>query len=216
MLLFFFCLACHEAIPWVPGHAGVRGNEIADRLARSGSGQWFIGPEPFLGVSRQIIRRKMKRWMKNRHLALWRGPCCTQRQAWELISGPNLATGARLLSFNRTQTRAVIGLLTGHNTLRRHLHVMGLNNNPTCRKCGTEEETSVHIFCECKALASLRHKYLGSFILDPENIRVLGVGAIWNLLKEQGFYNLVQNRGHKGPVLRPRCIGPGGGPYPNY
>jgi len=55
----------------------------------------------------------------------------TQRQARELISGLNLPTGARLLSFNRTQSRAVIGLLTGHNTLRRHLHVMGLSNNPT-------------------------------------------------------------------------------------
>jgi ribonuclease HI len=55
---------------WVPGHARVRGNEIADRLTRSGSGQRFIGPEPFLGISRQNIRRKMKRWMKNRHLAL--------------------------------------------------------------------------------------------------------------------------------------------------
>jgi hypothetical protein len=97
---------------------GVRGNEIADWLARSGSGQRFIGPEPFLEVSRQNISRKMKRWMKNQHLALWRGPCSTQRQARELISGPVLATGARLLSFNRTQTRVVIGLLTGPNTLR--------------------------------------------------------------------------------------------------
>jgi ribonuclease HI len=41
---------------WVRGHAGVRGNETADRLARSGSGQRFIGPEPLLEVSRQNIR----------------------------------------------------------------------------------------------------------------------------------------------------------------
>ena len=63
------------------GHAGIRGNEIADRLARSGSGQRFIGPEPYLGVSRQNIRRKLKRWMKKQHLALWQSPCNTQRQA---------------------------------------------------------------------------------------------------------------------------------------
>ena len=93
----------------------------------------------------------------------------------------------RLLSFNRTQTRVVIGLLTGHNTLRRHLHIMGLCNDPMCRKCGTEEETSVHILCECEALASLRHAYLGSFFLDPEDIRELGMGAIWNFAKGTGL-----------------------------
>jgi hypothetical protein len=108
-------------------------------------------------------------------VALWRGPCSTQRQARELISGPNLATGARLLSFNRTQARVVIGLLTGHNTLKRHLHIMGLSNNPICRKCGTEEETSVYVLCKCEALASLKYTYLGSFFLDPEDIRVPGV-----------------------------------------
>jgi len=147
----------------------------------------LLGLSLFLGVSRQNIRRKMKCWMQRQHLALWRSPCGTQRQAQELISGPNLATGARLLSFNRTQSRAAIGLLTGHNTLRRHLHVMGLSNKPTCRKCGTEEETSAHILGKCEALASLRHRYLGSFFLDPEDIRMLGVGAIWNFAKGTGL-----------------------------
>ena len=125
--------------------------------------------------------------MEKKHLALWRGPCSTQRQARELISGPDPAMGARLLSFNRTQSRVVIGLLTGHNTLRRPLHIMELCNDPICRKCGTEEETSVHILCECEALASLRHVYLGFFFLDPEDIRVLGVGANWNFAKGTGL-----------------------------
>jgi len=125
--------------------------------------------------------------MDKQHLVLWRGPCSTQRQAWELISGPDPAIGARLLSFNRTQSRVVIGLLTEHYTLRRHLHIMGLCNDPICRKCGTEEETSVHILCECEVLASLRHAYLGSFFLDLEDIRVLGMGAIWNFAKGTGL-----------------------------
>jgi len=86
-----------------------------------------------------------------------------------------------------TQARVVIGLLTGHNTLRRHLHIMGLSNNPICRKCGTEEETSVHIMFECEALTSLRYTYLGSFFLDQEDIRVVSMGAIWNFAKETGL-----------------------------
>jgi len=57
---------------------------------------------------------------------------------------------------------------------------MGLSNNPTCGKCGTEEETSVHILWECEALHSLRHAYLGSFFLDPEDIMNLSLGPIWN------------------------------------
>ena len=134
---------------------------------KCGSVQWFVGPEPFLGVSRQNIEERIKRWLENQHLVWWHGPCSTKRQARELISGPDLATRAWLLSFNRTQSRVVIGLLTGHNTLRRHLYIMGLSNNPTCRKCGIEEETSVHILCECETLASLRYTHLGSFFFGP-------------------------------------------------
>jgi hypothetical protein len=71
-----------------------------------------------------------------------------------------------------------------------------------CRKCGTEEETSVHILCECEALASLRLAYLDSLFFDPEDIRELGMGVIWYFLKEQGSYSLVQNMGHKEPVSK--------------
>ena len=97
------------------------------------------------------------------------------------------------------QYRAVTGLLTGHNTLRRHLHLLGLLDSPLCRKCGVREETSAHILCECEALASLRHAYLGSFFLEPEDIRSLGLGAIWNFSKVTGLP--LFDVGHKGPVL---------------
>jgi len=49
------------------------------------------------------------------------------------------------------------------------------------------EETSAHILCECEALASLRHMYLDSFFLEPEDIRSLGLGAIWNFSKVMGL-----------------------------
>jgi len=54
--------------------------------------------------------------------------------------------------------------------------------------------------------ARLRHAYLGSFLLEPEDIKNLGLGATWNFSKVTGlpwFY-----MGHKRPVKSsPRCIG---------
>ena len=74
----------------------MRGNVFVDKLTGDGSAQRFVGTEPLLGVSRQNISRKTKHWMDKQHLALWRGPCSTQREARELISGPDPAIGARL------------------------------------------------------------------------------------------------------------------------
>ena len=82
-----------------------------------------------------------------------------------MISGSGQDAKAKLLSFNRTQFRALIGLLTGHNTMRRHLHRLGLMDSAWCRKCGVEEETSGNILCKSEALASFRHVHLGSFSL---------------------------------------------------
>ena len=64
--------------------------------------------------SRQNIRRKKRRRLDNQHWVRWRGLGSTQRQAQELISGPSPGAKTRLFFFNRTQSRVVIGLLTGH------------------------------------------------------------------------------------------------------
>jgi hypothetical protein len=42
------------------------------------------------GVCRQNIREKVKGWMDNQHVTMWRGLITTQRQAQKLISVPSL------------------------------------------------------------------------------------------------------------------------------
>ena len=64
---------------------------------------------------------------------------------------------------------------------------MGMSDSPLCRRCGAEDETSVHILCECEALASLKHVYLGSFCLESEDINSVSVGAIWSFSKATGL-----------------------------
>jgi hypothetical protein len=146
-----------------------------------------VGLGPSFRVSRQNIKRKIKHWVDIQHLAVWHGPSSNQRQARQLIPGPSPTTKTRLLLFYETQSKVVVGLLAGHKTLRRSLHLMGPINSPLCGRCGTEEETSVHILCECEALASLRHAYLCSFFLDPKDIGSISLGAIWIFSKGIGL-----------------------------
>jgi hypothetical protein len=71
---------------------------------------------------------------------------------------------------------------TVRNTLRIHLHQTGLSDSPLC-SCGAQDETSAHIHCECAALASLRHVYLGCCSLELEDINSIRLGAVWNFHK---------------------------------
>jgi hypothetical protein len=50
-----------------------------------------------------------------------------------------------------------------------------------------EEETSAHILCECEALASLRHAYLGSFFMEPRDIMYVSPGAIYGYVRVAGL-----------------------------
>jgi hypothetical protein len=79
----------------------------------------------------------------------------------------------------------VTSLLTGHNTLRRHLYIMGLTVH--CVGDAQQRRRPQPILYECEALVTLRHIYLGSFLFDPEDVRSLSLGAIWNCIKGTGL-----------------------------
>jgi hypothetical protein len=73
--------------PGTQGNETVRGNETADRLARSGSACVFVGPEPALGALKRDLSSNNGRWLANQHHRQWRDLGHSQRQARELISG---------------------------------------------------------------------------------------------------------------------------------
>jgi hypothetical protein len=109
---------------------------------------------------------------------IWKvGLTSTQRQVWKLILGFSLTVKTGLLFFNRTQSRVVIGLFL----------LNGTDKQPLCRRCGAEEEASAHILCEWEALALFRHTYLGSFLLDPEDVKESKSGANWNFSQGTGL-----------------------------
>jgi hypothetical protein len=79
-----------------------------NKLARGGSVQKLVGPEPSMGVSRTNIKNEIKCRMDSQHLAFWCGPGSIQRQAQKLILGPSLTTKTRLLSCNWTRSRFLL------------------------------------------------------------------------------------------------------------
>jgi hypothetical protein len=61
----------------------------------------------------------------------------------------------------------------------------------------------IQVLSLSEALASLRHTYLGSFFLDPEDNRKLSMGAIWDLVNGTGLLSFSIEYGAQRACLKP-------------
>ena len=172
---------------WVPGHSGVHGNEVADELARNGSSVPFVGPEPAIGISSNLIRNTVFDLFRDKQYLNWLNSK-GQRQAKELNQGCPSARHKELLKLNRNGVRKVVGLLTGHCPLRRHLTIMGVKNDPICRGCYGSEETAVHVLCECEAYSAYRFEHLGRHLLEPWELHDIPVRCLLNFASATGLF----------------------------
>ena len=86
-----------------------------------------------------------------------------QTKFWFTKPDPILAV--KLLNMTREDLGKCIQFLSGHDWWQKHLSITKLSDNPQCRLCEEEgcEETPIHIFTECEALASARLALFGVY-----------------------------------------------------
>jgi hypothetical protein len=78
--------------------------------------------------------------------------------------------------------RWIVGLLTGHCHLKRHLFKLGLMDDPTCERCLEDDESATHTLCDCEAIAHLKFHHLGQFLMEPSDFYDVSLGEVLHLI----------------------------------
>ena len=175
------------ALIWVRGHSGIKGNVKADQLAKKGSARKPIGPELILGQALCCTKLAIKNWVMKKHNEYWaqiKG--CRQARAFLEKCRRTDVTHA-ILGMPKNDTRILVQILAGHNHLNYHKHKMGLTPNTAYRRCGRDDETSLHVLSQSPALAGIRLQTFGSALLEPEETRSLSASDILGLLRRSGM-----------------------------
>ena len=133
----------HVSMAWIPGHAGVHGNEVADYLAKSGSKSKMHGPEPFITVPYASCVSTVKVWSTDRWKSMWNEQTDCLRMK-ESVGWTSSRLTIRLLNLKRPQLNRVEQVLTKHCNLQRSKKITGCAKSSLCPKCSPENETPNH------------------------------------------------------------------------
>jgi hypothetical protein len=140
---------------WVPGHRGIHENEGPMHLQER--------DQVLLLWGRGLVFRWHLRVSSARSKS---GYTCRQSGLW--LKKPNSGLTRYLLRLPRSKLRILVGLITGHCPLNKHLHNIGLIDKPICIACGMEDESAFHLLCDCPCVISLRMRTFSKLILSVE------------------------------------------------
>ena len=156
-------------IAWVPGHAGLIYNEIADQAAKDGCKLVVKSIGRFEGIGESVALRWMKERGQERWNEMWRR---SESGSWtrKFI---NKVGKVLLFPRDRSSGMAYVRALINNASVNDNIFRMGLCEGRGC-ECMETVETVEHVLMECK--------------LEVENRKVLidGIGEIWMECKMEG------------------------------
>ena len=94
-----------------------------------------------------------------------------------------------VLTRDRKDVRALLCLLTGHGGFRKQLQRMGLADNSVCPLCRQDEDTALHLLCECQALRWCRFSCFGQTVItDPSDVSGLSCSLLLGFIMKSGRF----------------------------
>lgn len=116
-------------LQWVPAHVGIRGNEIADTLAKAGSQLPQIDTKLSFQETKTVLRRAFQ-------------------EEWISSNKGYRAEQDPFRRLDRGQQTTIFRLRTGHCRLNYHANKIGLAPSATC-PCNSSPQTPEHILQSC-------------------------------------------------------------------
>lgn len=152
---------CTLLLQWVPGHAGLEMNELADAAAREASELPQDGvPIDYTTAAAAIKRLVKKEW---------------ERGAKPSVRGAKLVPPQLEAGLNRSERRVLAQFRTGGKCwklakYRAEIAKAGEQVSPICERCQTGDEDVAHVLNDCPAYTAARLRHFGA---SEDNIRDL-------------------------------------------
>ena len=166
---------------WVPGHTGIRGNELADRAAREAV-ELPVSTEPAQSIPAGDLKRKVKKYVEYIWQDQWREKSNNKLFQVRPLLSETLLNSAR----NRREETVLTRLHIGHSKIT-HSFIFEGTDAPWCHACDSPM-TIRHILLDCADLHEIRLKHFESRSLRDVFTNVSNK-AVFSFLKEINIFH---------------------------